>query len=152
MTDFMRKYGRIALALIIIFLSGQGVGWMLASRSCHGNPAPAPTDSQEWSGQMLARLTDDLDLREQQAAPVRARLNETSLKMAQERDRAMFRIYLQLFKLHDDLTPEIDAKQKIRLDRSRKALLQSIKQRFPQFLSDPALAPELKPSDELPPP
>jgi hypothetical protein len=99
---------------------------------------------------MLSRLEADLDLTPAQSATIRQQLLSSSRQMQRERDRAMFQIYLQLLKLHDDLAPSVTDKQKVRLEVSRRDLLESIKRKFPQFLSDPALKPELKSSTDSP--
>jgi hypothetical protein len=103
-----------------------------------------------WTDEMLARLVDDLDLTPVQVTDVRRQLSSTARQMQHDRDRAMFQIHVQILKLHDDLGNLVTADQKPRLERSRREVLESIRQKFPQFLSDPALAPELKSASDSP--
>jgi hypothetical protein len=141
MSGFIAKYGKIALALAAIFLSGQVIGWMLALHSCEARQ-PVTTDTERWSDQMMARLQDDLDLTPGQAPEVRAQLEAVSSRMKQKRDSALFQIYLELVKLHDDMAPGMTPEQKIKLASSRKKLIESINSKFPDLLRATAVPPE----------
>jgi hypothetical protein len=140
----LRKYGKIALALVAIFASGQVLGWMLALNSCEARH-DTPADASKWSEQMLARLEGDLDLRPDQIEPVRKQLDSAAGRMQRQRDLALFQIYLELLKLHDDLAPNLTPDQQKRLDKSRVKLRQSTQDKFPQLLRDTTLPPEFKP-------
>ena len=144
MTSLLQKYGKIALALVAIFASGQVIGWMLALNSCeahHGAPAEAP----KWSAEMLSRLDGDLELRPDQIDPVRQQLDSAASRMQRQRDLALFQIHLELLKLHDDMAPNLTPDQQKKLAKSRVKLRESIQAKFPQLLRDTALPPEFKP-------
>jgi hypothetical protein len=153
MSGLLQKYGKIALALLAIFASGQVIGWMLALNSCearHDIPADAPA----WTEEMLSRLKDDLDLQPDQVESIRQRLEAVAGRIEQQRDLALFQIHLELLKLHDDLEPNLTPAQQKRLARSRGKLRESIQAKFPQLLRDTALPPEFKPQssgDPTPP-
>jgi hypothetical protein len=136
MPPLVQKYGKIALALLAIFASGQAIGWMLATHPCQGGGTPAASASEQWTQEMLARLKSDLDLTDAQVQPIEARLRETAQQIQHERDRAMLQIDLELVKLHDDLSSAVTPEQKIRLDQSRKNLVELIRRKYPQFLRD----------------
>jgi hypothetical protein len=136
MREIIHKYGKIALALVAIFLSGQAIGWMLATHRSEGRSTPPSADSDQWTREMLARLRSDLELTDAQVKAIEPRLRETSQQIQQERDRAMFQIHLHLVKLHDDLAPSVTPEQKIKLDRSRQNLIELMKRKFPHFLRD----------------
>jgi hypothetical protein len=149
MRPFLRKYGTIGFSILLIFLSGQGIGWMLATHNCQGTPPPT-VDADKWTEEMLSRLVEDLDLGPDQAVGVRRQLSNTASQMQHERDRAMFQIHLQILRLHDDLESSVTPGQKPRLQQSRQEVIESIRRKFPQFLSDPALGPELKSATDPP--
>jgi hypothetical protein len=140
MTRLFAKYGKIALALAAIFLSGQVIGWMLALHSCEARPE-VPADPQRWSDQMMIRLHDDLGLTADQSPAVRAKLESVSARMKQKRDSALFQIHLELIKLHDDLSPELSPGQREKLARSRRKLVQSTGEKFPELMRDTAMPP-----------
>lgn len=151
MTSLLAKYGKIALALAAIFLSGQVVGWMLALHSCDARQ-PVPVDQERWADHMMARLQKDLELSEAQAPAVRARLEAVSSKLQQKRDSALFQIYLELIKLHDDLSPGMTGEQQKELAISRKRLVDTVRQKFPQLLRETAVPPEvLEPANSTTP-
>lgn len=143
MTSLLTKYGKIALALAAIFLSGQVIGWMLALHSCEARQEVAASP-ERWSDQMLARLQDDLKLTAEQAPAVRGKLDAVSSRMQHTRDSALFQIHLELLKLHDDLSPDLQPEQQKKLAASRQKLAQSTAEKFPQLMRDTALPPELK--------
>jgi hypothetical protein len=140
----LRKYGKIALALVAIFASGQIIGWMLALNSCEARH-DVPPDASKWSAQMLSRLEGDLDLRGDQIEPIRKQLDSVATRMQRQRDLALFQIHLELLKLHDDLAPSLTPDQQKKLYRSRQNLRQSTQDKFPQLLRDTTLPPEFKP-------
>ncbi len=140
MKAFFQKYGRIALALLLIFASGQVVGWVLALRSCQAS-TPAQTDTDVWAQDMLARLRTELDLQPDQLQRAETALVGRTKKIERERDRAMLQIHLELLKLHDDLEPGLTPPQKIKLADSRKKLRESINRKFASLLSEPVPPP-----------
>ena len=151
MTGFITKYGKIALALAAIFLSGQVIGWMLALHSCEARQQAAP-DTERWSDQMMARLQEDLALSDTQAPAVKLKLDAVSSRMKQKRDSALFQIHLELIKLHDDLAPGLTPEQQKKLAQSRRKLVLSTVAKFPELLRDTALPPEIRePAKSTPP-
>lgn len=149
----LRRYGQIALAMFAIFLSGQAIGWMLASQACHARQQSElpPGDAHAWADQMLLRLQEDLELAPGQIAPVKQRLQSHSRRIERERHRALFHIHLQLLELHDELREGLSEEQQKRLAASRQNLLQSLQEKFSDLLSDPQLQPEFKPGTQPPP-
>jgi hypothetical protein len=143
MTGLVQKYGKIALALLAIFASGQMIGWMLALNSCEARH-DIPSDARAWSEEMLSRLQEDLDLKPEQAEPIRRRLEAVAGRIEEQRDLALFQIHLELLKLHDDLEPDLTPAQQKTLARSRGKLRESIQAKFPQLLRDTALPSEFK--------
>ena len=151
MTGFLAKYGKIALALAAIFLSGQVIGWMLALHSCDARQQVA-VDTERWSDQMMARLRDDLGLTEDQAPEVKAKLEAVSSRMQQKRDSALFQIHLELIKLHDDLAPGLDPAQRKKLAASRRKLVESTSAKFPDLLRETSVPAEVQqPAENTPP-
>ena len=142
MTGLLAKYGKIALALVAIFLSGQVIGWMLALHSCEARQQ-VPPDQERWADQMMVRLQKDLKLSEAQESAVRARLDAVSSRLQQKRDSALFQIYLELIKLHDDLAPGMNADQQKELAISRKRLVDALRQKFPDLLRETDVPPEV---------
>lgn len=154
MMHVLAKYGRLALALAAIFLSGQAIGWLLAVRSSEAHQE-VPSDPERWQEYMLARLREELKLTPEQEEPVRQRLAETAQRMQRDRDRALFQIHLQLLKLHDELGPTLTPDQQKTLAESRRKLTQSIRQKFPKLLRDtdrPKDFQDAPPLSERPPP
>lgn len=152
--NFLAKYGRLALALAAIFLSGQAIGWMLAVRSSEAHQG-VPTDPERWREQMLARLRKELQLTPEQEEPVRQYLANTAQRMQRDRDRAMFQIHLQLLKLHDELGPTLTPDQQKTLAESRRQLAQSLQLKFPELLRDtdrPKDFQDAPPFSDRPPP
>jgi hypothetical protein len=151
MTGFFTKYGKIALALVAIFLSGQVIGWMLALHSCEARQQVA-VDTERWSDEMMARLQDDLGLNKNQARGVKTKLDAASSRMQQKRDSALFQIHLELIKLHDDLAPGLTPEQQKKLAASRKKLVESTSVKFPDLLRETAVPANLhQPAQPTPP-
>lgn len=151
MTRFLAKYGKIALALAAIFLSGQVIGWMLALHSCEARQQVA-VETDRWSDQMMARLQDDLRLTGKQAPEVKAKLEAASSRMQHKRDSALFQIHLELIKLHDDLAPGLSPDQRKKLAASRQKLVESTGAKFPGLLRETAVpAAGQQPAETTPP-
>lgn len=142
MTGLIKKYGKIALALAAIFLSGQLIGWMLALHSCDARPA-VESDPDRWSDQMMTRLAGELGLSDAQAPAVRAQLEAVADRLEQKRDSAMFQIHLEMIKLHDDLESGLSPDQKKKLAQSRRRLVESTQKKFPQLLHDTVVPPSV---------
>jgi hypothetical protein len=143
MTGFLAKYGKIALALVAIFLSGQVMGWMLALHSCEARP-PAEVDSDRWSERMMSRLQDDLQLSPEQVPSVRGQLDAVSSRMKGKRDAALFQIHLELIKLHDDLAAGLNPAQQKKLAESRRDLVDSTEAKFPELLRGTTVPPDVR--------
>ena len=145
MTALFAKYGKIALALAAIFLSGQAIGWMLAWHSSDARHE-APSDPQRWTEHMLERLQKDLDLTPEQMGPIRTELMATAQQMERQRELALFQIHLQLLKLHDDLSIKLSSEQQKRLAQSRAKLAESTKVKFPRLLRETDAPADIKPT------
>lgn len=141
------EHWRIAAALAAIFLGGQVFGYVLATRDRERPPAavepavPDPgtaDDPTEWTGAVVARLSDELALRPEQAAAIEPLVQSTALKVARQRQRTLFQIHLQLLELHDELDPLLDSDQQDRLRLARKELETTIRERFAPLLDESA--------------
>lgn len=127
---------KIASGLSAVFLGGGGVGYYLAN-----SPAPAPPmtipSGAVWSADILGRLTRDLKLTPEQQEVFARPLNEAGQKIADQRERSLFQIHLEVLAVHDrllDIPGELAPAQESRLKKSRDLLQQTISERFSTLL------------------
>jgi hypothetical protein len=132
---------KIASGLSAVFLGGGGVGYYLAN-----SPAPAPpttvSSGAVWSADILGRLTRDLGLTPEQQVVFARALDEAGQQIADQRERSLFQIHLEVLAVHDrllDIPGELAPAQESRLKKSRDLLQQTISERFSSLLDqDPA--------------
>lgn len=137
---------KVALALLIIFASGVGLGWF--ARDAHKQQSatsPPPgllaNAAQHWTDRAMTTLSRELHLTAKQQLDIRPLLDETSGKLALDRERALFQLHLQVLKVHDEMRSHLQPDQVPALDRMRARLLEDIKCRFAPLLKDPANPP-----------
>ena len=138
--------GKVALALLVIFASGIGVGWF--GRDARKGPVeafpPAANNTEaanHWTDRALKTLSQELKLTAEQEQKIRPLLQEASRKMDLDRERALFQLHLQVLRVHDELRPHLRPEQVPALERMRVRLQQDIKRRFAALLKDPSLPP-----------
>ncbi|CAN5313654.1 hypothetical protein BH23VER1_BH23VER1_02340 [soil metagenome] len=144
MNSLTRQYWKIGVALLAIFLCGQGLGYVVASlvdrnRAPSASGAPLASPSPEpggWADEALARLRDDLGLSSAQEEALRPVLARTGDRVVQQRERALFQIHLQLLAAHDEMGSALNPDQQAKLLASRDALRRRIDERFAAFLHD----------------
>ncbi len=140
MKSLTAQHCKIGAALLAIFLSGQGLGFVVASLVDRekvpappeiASPSPAPTT---WADDALDRLRADLELTAAQEAALRPVLDDTGAKVVHQRERALFQIHLQLLAAHDDMDGLLNPDQRAKLQASRDSLRRRIDERFAAFL------------------
>jgi len=140
--------GKVALALLVIFASGIGLGWFgrevrkpPVEPSVPANTADAAT---HWTDRAMKTLSQELNLTAEQERNIRPLLQEASRKMDIDRERALFQLHMQVLRVHDDLRAQLRPDQVPALERMRLRLQDDIKRRFAPLLKDPAQpAPDL---------
>ena len=135
--------GRVALALLVIFASGIGLGWFV--REIRNTPPDAqpptsgtPVAAGRWTDRALTTLSRELHLTAAQEQEIRPLLQESAGNMDLDRERALFQLHLQVLKVHDEMRPHLRPDQVPALERMRLRLQQDIKRRFSAILNDPA--------------
>ncbi len=134
------KYWKVAAALVVIFASGQGFGFVMGNRSAQhkGAASDHTTEAADWSREAIAKLTRQLDLTPQQISGITPVTEQAGEKVVRERERALFQIHLYLLAVHDDISPLLNETQGDALARSREKLRLTIESRFSSFLKDPS--------------
>lgn len=138
--------GKVALALLVIFASGIGLGW--SGREIRkpqpGPPPPAgntPVAAGQWTDRAMTTLSQELHLTAAQELEIRPLLQEAAVKMDIDRERALLQLHLQVLKVHDKMRPHLQPDQEPALERMRLRLQQDITRRFAALLADPAQTP-----------
>ena len=134
---------KVALALLVILASGIGVGWFAgeARRMPSESPPAAgsiPPAAALWTDRALKTLSQELHLTAAQEQQIRPVLQDASVKMDLDRERALFQLHLQVLKVHDEMLPFLRPEQVPALERMRQRLQQDIKRRFANLLNDSA--------------
>lgn len=136
------QYWKVAAALLVIFLSGQGIGYVLGMRSRVDDPAKPPPgaamteapgpalDPQNWADAALDGLRKNLNLTDEQVEAIRPEIVAAGGKVNAERERALFQIYLYLLDIHRQISPQLDDDQREQLRLSEEKLKQTIRTRF----------------------
>jgi hypothetical protein len=136
--------GKVALALLVIFTSGIGLGWFgHQARTIPGESQPpaaanTPVAAGIWTDRAMATLSRELQLTGAQQQEIRPLLQEAAGKMDLDRERALFQLHLQVLKVHDEMRPHLQPGQVPALERMRVRLQQDIKRRFAAILNDPS--------------
>jgi len=138
--------GKVALALLVILVSGIALGWYGHDvRKAPVEVAPPSNNTADaakhWTDRAMVTLSQELQLTPEQEHTIRPLLQEASHKMDLDRERALFQLHLQVLKVHDELRPHLRPDQVPALDAMSLRLQQDIKRRFAPLLKDPAHPP-----------
>lgn len=134
MKPTLRDYLTILIALIAIFLSGGGVGYLIGEKKGRSEarqiPAPETGETGDWEERTLARLTRHLSLDEDQQTAIEKEIKTTSGQIKASRDEAVGDYYRHLLDLHDRIIPHLDPEQQKLIEKDRKKLQLSLTERF----------------------
>ena len=135
--------GKVALALLVIFASGIGLGWYgrEVRKPAFEGPVQSNNSASHWTDRAVATLSQELKLTAEQEKEIRPLLQEASRKMDVDRERALFQLHLQVLRVHDEMRSHLRPDQLPALERMRVRLQQDIKNRFAPLLKDPAQPP-----------
>ncbi len=141
MKSFLSRYWRIACCLCVIFASGGGIGYLYGKRQANAVTVITTTETSAaadaWKASALAKLNAQLDLTPQQVESVTSVLEQTEQSIAQNRERALLQMHLQVLKAHDGFAPYLNPNQLARLQKMREELKRRILQRFANLLTEP---------------
>jgi hypothetical protein len=141
MKSFLSRYWRIACCLCVIFASGSGIGYLYGKRQANAVTVITTTETAAaagaWKASALAKLNAQLDLTPQQVESVTGVLEQTEQSIAQNRERALLQMHLQVLKAHDGFAPYLNPTQMARLQQMREELKRRILQRFANLLTEP---------------
>lgn len=130
----LRDYLAILAALLVIFLCGGGIGYLLGEKKGrsegHSVPTSASPPSGDWSGRTMGRLDESLDLTESQRPQVRAEVESTAQKITTSRNQAVAEYYRHLLQLHDDLLPHLEPEQQKKIAKAREKLQLQLESAF----------------------
>ncbi len=131
----LRDYLTILFALLVIFLCGSGVGFLIGEKKGRLE-STAPTvirsihDNNAWENQTMERLASLLDLSDQQREKVLEEVKATSLEIAESREKTVADHYRAILALHDRLLPHLQPDQQKKIKKDRKSLQHAIDLRF----------------------
>lgn len=135
--------GKVALALLVLFASGIGLGWF--GRELGKAPAQLaaaaespPAAAANWTKRAMATLSRELHLTAEQEQQIRPLLRQTAVSLDLDRERALFQLHLQVLRVHDAMRPHLRPDQLPALEQMRLRLQQDIKRRFAAILNDPS--------------
>jgi len=146
MKTIVPTYWKIYAALLVIFASGSTLGYVAGHRVPSAGVAlpaegSAEASSRElWASRALEGLDETLALTPEQREALRPLLEQTGEKIFLQRDRALFRIHLEVLAAHDALVPYLEPEQQKKLVKSKEDMHLSIESRF-KFLIDHPVAP-----------
>lgn len=131
----LRDYLTILFALLVIFLCGTGVGFLIGEKkgrqeSSTPNVIRSDQDNGAWENQTMERLTSLLDLSEKQREKVLGEVQTTSLEITDSRENAIAGHYRAILALHDRLLPHLNSDQQEKIKKDRKSLQRAIDLRF----------------------
>jgi hypothetical protein len=132
----LRDYLTILFALLVIFLCGSGVGFLVGEKKGRQESAPpniirSSDDNNDWEKTTLNRLANRLDLQEgTQTKAIRAEVHETAEEIRNSREKALQDHYQALLKLHDRILPHLEPDQQEMIKKDRKSLQHTIDLRF----------------------
>lgn len=139
MKTYLTVYWKIFAALLVIFVSGSGLGYVTAKRSQAGAgdmqaAPPSAEKTADWPGRTMDKLRAALDLTEEQEARILPHVAAVGERVFHERDRAMLQISLQVLEMHDSIEPYLDPEQKKKMVRSRENMQLHIRNRFSSLI------------------
>jgi len=130
----IKDHWYIAIALIAIFLAGNGSGYVFGSKHSRSQAAPQQIAADEWAAGTLEKLASSLELTPEQIDAIRPQVAETADKVVAARERTLFDYHVLLLSLHDELEGDLSPEQQSQWRESRKSLETTIKSRFSALL------------------
>jgi VIT1/CCC1 family predicted Fe2+/Mn2+ transporter len=124
-----RDYLAITAALLAILLCGYGIGFLVGERTTRLRLAPATGSNQihpDWAEATVERLARELALSSEQQAAVAKEVRQTATAIGTARYQAIRQYRSALIDLHQRLLPHLDAKQRNKVEDSRKQLQLSL--------------------------
>jgi len=114
-------------ALIAIFVSGYGIGFLFGERRTTDRLTPLidPSGQQanaSWEQRTLDRLTDQLDLDPAQSGKIAAEIRATSGDIGKIRPNAIRESQQVLLDLHERIEAHLDQRQREVLESDKNAL------------------------------
>ena len=134
MAQHLKDHWYIAIALIGIFLAGNGSGYVFGSKSSRSAPASQQVAADDWAGTTLDKLAVSLELSPEQIEAIRPEVTATADKVIAARERTLLDYHVLLLSLHDDLEADLTPEQQSKWRESRLALEKTIKSRFSALL------------------
>ena len=134
MAKHLRDHWYIAIALIGIFLAGNGSGYVFGSKTSRPAAPQQQVAADDWAGKTLEKLAGSLDLSAEQLAAIRPQVTETADKVVAARERTLLDYHVLLLNLHDDLEADLTPEQQSKWRESRQSLENTIKTRFSALL------------------
>ena len=131
----LRDYLTIIFALLIIFVCGCGVGFLIGEKEGRqetetANAIGSEHDSGHWEKQTMESLGSRLDLSDDQREKVLSEIEATSLEIANNQESAIEDHYRAILALHDRLIPHLDPDQQEKIKKDRNKLQRTIDLRF----------------------
>lgn len=131
----LRDYLTILLALLVIFLCGSGVGFLIGEKRGRQESSPATVirsqnDNGKWEKRTMERLADLLKLTEDQRTKVETEVKKSAEEIRHSREDAVKKHYQALLNLHDRLIPHLSPDQQTKIKKDRKSLQHAIDSRF----------------------
>jgi len=131
---YLKDHWYIAIALIGIFLAGNGSGYVFGSKSSRMDALPSVVAADSWADTTLEKLARSLELSDEQIDTIRPHVTATADKVIAARERTLLDYHVLLLSLHDDLETTLSPQQQSKWRESRLALEKAIKSRFPGLL------------------
>ena len=131
-----REYLTIFIALMAILACGIGVGYLIGKRDgkreARANmPDPGETlPKGAWQKRTLDRLTEQLELTDDQQMLVGTEIQRTSGDIKASRSQALEDYYRHLLALHERILPHLEPGQRAKIEEDKKKLQQTIDSRF----------------------
>jgi hypothetical protein len=126
----LKDHWYIAIALIAIFVAGNGFGYVFGSKQLVSQRAPESVATASWSETTLDRLGASLELTAEQLNAIRPDIEATATKVIAARERTLLDYHVLLLALHDEIGAKLDGEQLKRLETSKSSLENTIRSRF----------------------
>ena len=136
MRQHLKDHWYIAIALVAIFVAGNGFGYVFGSKRSAWKQVSTTVASSSWVDATLESLSESLDLSEDQINAIRPQVEATAAKVVAARERTLLDYHVLLLALHDDLGNSLDSAQQKRLEKSKASLEETIRTRFSTLLED----------------
>ena len=131
----LRDYLTIIFALLVIFICGCGVGFLIGENEGR-QETETPTaigsehDSDTWEKQTMESLESRLELSDQQREKILGEIQATSLEITSNKKTAIEDYYRVILALHDRLIPHLEPDQQEKIKKDRNKLQRTINLRF----------------------